>query len=276
MDKITKALKQARRNRMAQGESPSKRYTHEPYIEKLSTKAKAGWNGGNEKFTEFKPDALTLEKNRILNDASREEIIQPYKVLRTRLLHILKDKGWSSVAIVSPTKDDGKTTVAINLSISIGNSMQNKAVLLDLDMLTPSIHTCYGYEPVNGLEDYYKNKLELRDILVNPNIDGLAIAPSVKSLQGSSEYLSTEKSQQLIAEAKSVSGNSIVIVDLPPMLVSDDAISFIPYVDAVLLVVREGITNKLDVQRTLEMLADTNIAGVVINDSLEPATLGYY
>ena len=60
------------------------------------------------------------------------------------------------------------------------------------------------------------------------------------------------------------------------MLVSDDAISFVPYVDAVLLVVREGVTSKLDVQRTLEMLTDTNIAGVVINDSLEPATLGYY
>ena len=157
MDKITKALKRARLNRISQGESPNKRFTHEPYIEKLTPKT--DWSGKNEHFTAFTPDALLLEKNRILNDASREEIVQPYKVLRTRLLHILNDKGWSSVAIVSPTKDDGKTTVAINLSISIGNSMQNRAVLLDLDMLTPSIHSLYGYEPVNGLEDYYKNKL---------------------------------------------------------------------------------------------------------------------
>ena len=274
MDKITKALKQARLNRLAQEEMSRNQYTHEPYVEKITDndyrKAEA------DAISKFTPDSLTLEKNRILNEASREEVIQPYKVLRTRLLHILKEKNWSSVAIVSPTKDDGKTTVAINLSISIGQSMENTAVLLDLDLLTPSIHTYYGYEPVNGLESYYENELELRDILVSPNIQGLAIAPAIKSLHGSSEYLSTQKSRQLIDDAKSFSDRSVVIVDLPPMLVSDDAISFLPYVDAVLLVVREGVTSKVDVQRTLEMLTNSDIAGVVINDSLEPVKLGYY
>ena len=275
MDKITKALKQARLNRLAQQEmSGDHRPPQRSNVKNISLQTRRG--NSVENIARFTPDTLVLEKNRILNEASREEIVQPYKVLRTRLLHILQEKGWSSVAMVSPTKDDGKTTVAINLSISIGSSMQNNAVLLDLDLLTPSVHSCYGFEPVNGLEDYYKNNFELRDILVSPNLDGLAIAPSTKELQGSSEYLSTHKSAQLMADAKSVSGNSIVIVDLPPMLVSDDAISFIPYVDAVLLVIREGKTSKLDIQRTLEMLINANIAGVVINDSLEPATLGYY
>lgn len=274
MDKITKALKQARLDRLAQEEMSRNEYTHEPYVEKITSQSAR--QSEIVPFARFTPDSLVLEKNRIINDATRDEIVQPYKVLRTRMLHILQDKGWSTIAVVSPTKDDGKTTVAINLSISIGNSMQNSAVLLDLDLLTPSVHTSYGYKPDAGIEDYYKDNCQLKDILVSPNIDGLAFAPSIKSLGDSSEYLSTQKSQQLINDAKSVSVNPIVIVDLPPMLVSDDAISFLPYVDAVLLVIREGKTSKIDVQRTLEMLVNTNIAGVIMNDSVEPATLGYY
>ena len=224
----------------------------------------------------FTPNALTLEKNRILNGASREEMIQPYKVLRTRLMHLMHEKSWQTIAVISPTKDDGKTTVAINLSISIGNSRKANAVLLDLDMLTPSIHSYYGYEAELGLDEYFEKDRPLLDILVSPDMEGLAIAPSIKPLHDSSEYLSTTKGADLIKEARALYNNSVVIVDLPPILVSDDAISFLPHVDAVLLVVREGKTNKVDLQRAQEMLEGVNIAGVVINDSLEPATLGYY
>ncbi len=178
--------------------------------------------------------------------------------------------------MISPAKDEGKSTVAINLAISIGNSRKANAVLLDLDLLTPSIHSYYGYQPDVGLDEYFKKDRSLKEILVSPGIKGLAIAPSIKSLHDSSEYLSTTKGADLIREANSVYNDSIVIVDLPPILVSDDAISFLPHVDAVLLVIREGQTNKLELQRAQEMLAGANIAGVVINDSLEPATLGYY
>tara|TARA_R110002049_G_scaffold13509_2_gene58402 strand:+ start:44776 stop:45579 length:804 start_codon:yes stop_codon:yes gene_type:complete len=267
VDKITKALDLTRASRNKQA-SVTRVVTRNNVVRSPQVNAA--------KIKTFTPDILTLEKNRILNSASREEMVQPYKVLRTRLMHLMHDKHWQSIAVISPTKDDGKSTVAINLSISIGNSRKANAVLLDLDLLTPSIHSCYGYEPDAGLDEYFAHDTPLSDILVSPGMDGLAIAPSVKPLHDSSEYLSTDKGLNLINEAAAIYENSVVVVDLPPMLVSDDAISFLPHVDAVLLVVREGKTNKLDLQRTQEMLAGVNIAGVVINDSLEPATLGYY
>ncbi len=267
MDKISKALDIARTQRKQQADitgvsqSPPKIQVSYPH---------------NFSVPKFTPDALKLEKNRVLNSASREEILQPYKVLRTRLMHIMQEKGWSTIAVTSPGKDDGKTTVAINLSISIGNSRKNNAVLLDLDLLTPSVHSHYGYEPQYGLDDYFKQERPLSEILVSPDMDGLIIAPSVRPLHDSSEYLSTSRSEHLLNEASALMENAVVIVDLPPILVSDDAISFLPHVDAVLLVIREGRTNKQDIERALEMLDGVNIAGVVMNDSVEPATLGYY
>lgn len=275
MDKISKALEQARSKRQESNVSFVDKSVLEK-TEEMSDDISVSMQENEFPVKTFTPNALTLEKNRILNQASREEIVQPYKVLRTRLLQILEDKNWSSIAVVSPTKDDGKTTVAINLSISIGNSLKNNAVLLDLDLLTPSIHNCYGYQPSCGLEDYFENDMPLSEILVSPNMEGLYIAPSIRPLRDSSEFITTSKGAELVTEAKSISLNSIVIVDLPPVLVSDDAISFLPHIDAVLLVVREGKTSKTDVERTQEMLANVNIAGVVVNDSVEPTTLGYY
>ena len=267
MDKISKALEIARSQR---NHSDYKNDIPKP-VPKLQQKYEYQYT-----VPKFTPDALTLEKNRILNSASREEIVQPYKVLRTRLIQIMQEKDWSSIAVVSPTKDDGKTTVAVNLSISIGNSRKHSAVLLDLDLLTPTVHSCYGYEPEFGLEDYFENEQPLSDILISPDMKGLIIAPSIRPLHDSSEYLSTTKGQALINEAGALLENSIIVVDLPPILVSDDAISFLPHIDAVLLVIREGMTKKQDIERALEMLEGVNIAGVVMNDSIEPATLGYY
>lgn len=269
MDKITKALDLTRAKRNNQ--SPVTRI-----VEENKAISSSRLDANRPAIKKFTPNALTLEKNRILNSASREEIVQPYKVLRTRLMHLMHEKNWRTIAVISPTKDDGKSTVAINLAISIGNSRKANAVLLDLDLLTPSIHSYYGYDAEVGLDDYFEKDTPLSDILVSPDMEGLAIAPSIKPLHDSSEYLSTSKGAELIDEASAIYDDSVVIVDLPPVLVSDDAISFLPHVDAVLLVVREGKTNKLDLQRAQEMLSGVNIAGVVINDSLEPATLGYY
>ena len=276
MDKITKALEQARAKRQHLSIEIAD-IPDSPESERLVDDFSVSLQADQFSVTHFTPDVLTLEKNRILNRASQKEVVQPYKVLRTRLLQILEDKNWSSIAVISPNKADGKTTVAINLAISIGASLKNSAVLLDLDLLTPSIHNYYGYQPNHGLEDYFENNTPLSEILVSPDdMDGLLIGPSVRPLRDSSEFLTTSKGAELINQAKSLSLYSIVIVDLPPVLVSDDAISFLPHIDAVLLVVREGKTSKADIERTQEMLTNVNIAGVVMNDSLEPISLGYY
>lgn len=270
MDKIKKALEQAR----------EQRYSYERVVPKENTKPKILKPQNNYKLDalvpSFQPDALTLEKNRIINNASREEILQPYKVLRTRLMHIMEEKKWSTIAVLSPTKDDGKTTVAINLAISIAKGLHHNALLLDLDLVTPSVHSYFDYLPEHGLDDFYENDVQLKEIFVSPGIDGLTIAPSVRPLQGSSEYLASEKSNVLIETAKKQSPDAVILIDLPPILVSDDAIAMTPFIDAVLLVMREGHTNKQDVERSLEMLANTSIAGVVLNDSVEPTGLGYY
>lgn len=272
MDKIKKALEQAREKR-ANVPNLSREALLQPQFEDefpVQTDFVT-----ETAFPVFKPDSNMLDKHRILHDASEGEVLQPFKVLRTRLSQLMQDNDWTTIAVMSPAKDDGKTTVAINLSISIAHGMHSSAVLLDLDLINPSIHTYFGYEPTHGLDDYYLGKTNLRDVLISPGLDNLLLAPTKNQLTNSSEYLASTRSNALISDIQQINQNSKIIIDLPPLLSSDDAIAFIPYIDAVLLVVREGKTKKEDIQQAIELLGNTKLAGVVLNDAQGSSEYGY-
>jgi Mrp family chromosome partitioning ATPase len=52
---------------------------------------------------------------------------------------------------------------------------------------------------------------------------------------------------------------------MPPVLVDDDVLAFAPEVDAVLLVVSQGTTDRAALERVMHLLSETNILGVVLN-----------
>ena len=82
---------------------------------------------------------------------------------------------------------------------------------------------------------------------------------------------------RLVEEVKARYPSRIIIFDLPPVLSADDALGFAPYVDAALLVLKEGKTKQNEVVRALEFLSSTNIIGTVLNGSEEDqATYGYH
>ena len=271
MDKIKKALEQARNKRE---KAPS--LTRESQVQVLSETITTTEYLPDTVFPTFEPNPRLLEKHRILQTASPQELAKPFKVLRTRLNQLMQANDWSVIAVMSPTKDDGKTTVAINLAMSIAQGVHNSAVLLDLDMMNPSVHKYLGYDVKQGLNDYYNGRVSLREVLVSPGLENLLLAPTSQKMEDSSECLASPRSNALISELKQINQNSKIIIDLPPLLSSDDAIAFCPFVDAVLLVVREGKTKKEDIQRSIELLDNTKIAGVILNDVQGVADYGYY
>lgn len=274
MEKIKKALDQAREKRGANAIL----YNKEEQQLKENNDGAHNLRRLNDdiSYIKYQADDVFLEKKRILNQSSKEEVIHPFKVLRTRLTQIMRENNWSSVAMVSPSQDDGKTTVGINLAISIAHGHQSASILLDLDLMSPSVHSMFGYEPELSLNDYFENDVVLDELLVCPGVDGFAFAPTSKPSKRSSEILASAKGAMLISEARNIDKEAIIIVDVPPLLCSDDAIAYMPNVDCVLLVIREGKTKKEDIQRAMELLADQNIAGVILNDSVQSAEYGYY
>lgn len=80
---------------------------------------------------------------------------------------------------------------------------------------------------------------------------------------------------QLFSFIKSNASNAMILIDLPPLLSTDDALIMAARVDACLLVVSEGRSRRDAAAKALELLEDFNLAGIVLNRSKTMVT-DYY
>ncbi len=210
-------------------------------------------------------DSKRLEANRILHEGSPKEVIQAFKILRTQVLQKLKLNPWNSLAVVSPTQGNGKTLTAINLAISLAQEVKSSVLLVDFDFIKPGIASQLGLEIDKGVTDFLLREEPVRDILINPGIERLVLLCGNESLVHSSEALGSPKMISLVEELKQRYPNRVIIFDLPPMLESDDAIAFSPYVDAMLLVIEEAKTRPDELERCAEILGDKPLLGSILN-----------
>jgi Mrp family chromosome partitioning ATPase len=77
--------------------------------------------------------------------------------------------------------------------------------------------------------------------------------------------LASAKVKQLVCDLRDRYKERIVIFDLPPLLNVDDAISVLPQIDCVLMVVGNGMVTKHEMDESLRHLHTTNLLGVVLN-----------
>jgi len=212
-----------------------------------------------------------LKENRIITSMDVSVEADAYRKLRTRVLKKMKK------TVTSPAPGEGKTLTAINLAISISMEVDKTVLLIDADFRQSRVNKYFGLpEATPGLSDYLASSLPLNQFLVNPGVGRLIILPGGKLIQNSSEWLSSPKMKRLVEEVKSRYESRYVIFDLPPMLASDDAMGFTPFLDATLLVVEDGVTNEDELKRSVDLLEDTNLIGTVLNKSREPVEDYYY
>jgi Mrp family chromosome partitioning ATPase len=189
-----------------------------------------------------------------------------YKMLRTQVLRRLEQLGANTLAIVGAAEGAGKTLTAINLAIAIAAETSRTALVVDLDLRRPSIHRYFGFVPVNGVEECLLDGVPAQAAMVKvQGYDRLALLPARQLVAKSSELLADQATGDLVRELQQRYLNRIVIFDLPPALQADDALAFSRHVQAGLLVVREGHTQRDDVARSLELLHELKFVGTVLN-----------
>lgn len=220
-------------------------------------------------------DTDILRQNRVVAGMKYDPNADAYKILRTRVLHNMKVKGWNSLAITSPLEGAGKSLTATNLAISISLEVNQSVLLVDLDFRRPSIHKLLGLNVDYGVTDHLTDDIPVNKIMINPGFERLVILPGKESFSGSSEMLSAPKMVRMINDIRTRYANRIVIFDLPPLLATDDVLSFLPNVDAALLVIEEGGNTPGEVSQCLHLLEDHELLGTVLNKS-QDAGRHYY
>ncbi len=230
-------------------------------------------------FVQLTCDSKVALQNRILLPGSKfaanEHASAAYRIIRTRLRHLARTNSIKSIAITSPAADEGKSVTAINLALSAARDPTQNVFLLDLDLRNPSVCRYLGVQPPRDIVDYFKGQCAAQDVLFGVGVDNLVIGASVASTDQASELIGSGQLEALIAYISSISSNPLVLIDLPPVLVTDEALMVAPRVDATLLVVAEGKSRRDSLVRAQGVLAEFPSVGVILNGTREP-TEGYY
>jgi Mrp family chromosome partitioning ATPase len=207
------------------------------------------------------PDEDLLVENRIVAAQPDSPSRSVYKMLRTRILHRMRTSNWNVLGVSGSGPGEGKTLSAINLAYSLSHDVNYEVILVDLDLRRPSVHSVLGLEPEKDLES-------------------LAVLPNMTSHRDSSEVLSSPQIVNLVGELRSLGRNTITVFDLPPVLAGDDVLAFSPLMDAILLIVAEGICKRPNLLAMQELLKDSEVIGMVLNRSREQSSsmeyYGYY
>lgn len=219
-----------------------------------------------------KPHNHVMERSKIVAAIDDRAAKSAYNVLRTRVLQRMRSNNWRSLLVTSPGAGEGKTLTASNLAISLARDVNQSSTLIDLDLMRSSVAKYLGIDidMRAGIGDYLLGKAEVSEIMYSSGgIDRLVLVPNREPVENSSDLISSPRMHDLVAELNAQADGSIVIYDMPPVLAHDDVLAFCPYVDAVLLVVAQGKTERTALDKAMSLLSDYEMLGVVLNMSTQ-------
>lgn len=188
-----------------------------------------------------------------------------FDMMRTRVLAMLRENNWSTIAITSPTHGCGKSVVAANLAFSLANQKECRTLLVDLNLRRPGIAGVLDIANPPAIEEFLQGNTDLERFFVRFG-DNLAVATNGRPVGLAAETLQSAETSKALAEMQRRLMPTVVLYDLPPMFAYDDMIAFLPNVDCAILVAEAEATTLAEVDACERELASrTSVLGIVLN-----------
>lgn len=189
----------------------------------------------------------------------------PYDMLRSRTIRLMKEKGWSRLAITSPGAACGKTTVALNLALSLSRQRDLKVILIDLDLRRPALHKAVGHAPAHSVHEVLEGTVTFDQASVRIG-DNLIVALNSSPSRHPAELLQSASAREVLDAIERRWQPDVMLFDMSPMLASDDNVGFLGNVDCALLIAAAESTTLSNIDICEKELAQlTNVLGVVLN-----------
>lgn len=202
-------------------------------------------------------------------DYSAEE---SYKSLRTNLQFCGEDK--KVIAITSCTLNEGKSSVTLNLAISLADAGK-KVLLVDADLRkSVLLGRIRVTESVKGLTHFLSRQAQLIDVICNTSVPNLSIIFAGPVPPNPAELLGSKYFKELLKSARKV--YDYILVDTPPLGSVIDSAIIAEECDGSMMVIESGVISYRFAQEVKEQLAKSNcpILGVVLN-KVDMAKQGY-
>lgn len=167
------------------------------------------------------------------------------------------------ILVCSPHPGEGKTYCATNLAIALAAERDLEVLLVDADVVKPSVTARFGIEAEQGLMDALADpSIAPESLVIRTDIDGLFVLPAGTASSRDAEYLASARTGAVLDRLTQGAPNRIVIFDTPPALAASPAAELAAHVGQALLVVRADETARAaleDAQQLLSACADIKL-----------------
>jgi capsular exopolysaccharide synthesis family protein len=227
-------------------------------------------------FGQFRPLQVSLvPQNRLacLTD-SGSPAAEAFRLLGVRLRDLRRSRTLKKLLITSTIPQEGKSMVAANLACSLAQTTQQRVLLLEGDLRRPSLSQMFGLGRNSGISELLQGEYSLSASIYHLEAAGVWMLPSGSAPSNALELL---QSGRLLALMDQLTvWFDWIIIDSPPALPLADTSVWMRLADGILLVTRQGTTEKRQLQRGLEALESKKLVGAVLNSSKHSTDNYYY
>lgn len=218
-------------------------------------------------FNINKKKNVVRKNTEVINKDTPFPYVESFNALRTNLSFVTSANNAKTILITSAMPEEGKSTVAINLAITLAKD-DKKVLLIDADLRKPSLQRYLRVRPgtMQGLTAVLSNQATTKEAIGYYEMLGIDLMVAGTRPPNPAELLALPKMQSMIDELKEV--YDYIVIDAPPAAVITDPAVLSRVTDGVLMVVRQNFSTHQDVIKAKDQLnrVNANIMGIVLNN----------
>jgi polysaccharide biosynthesis transport protein len=175
------------------------------------------------------------------------------------------DRPLSTVVVTSPTQGDGKSTVALNVAIAMGE-LEPRVLLVDADLRRASLHHKLRMKNERGLSDILVGRSQLEDVVQGTRYPGLDLLTSGTPTPNPIKLLESGRMDEFLREAQG--RYRCVVVDGTALSVNVDSAVVARKADGTVIVLSANQTDLRAAKQALRRMQQVgvrNILGYVLN-----------
>ena len=170
------------------------------------------------------------------------------------------------ILVCSPHPGEGKTYCATNLAIALAAERDLEVLLVDADVVKPSVTQRLGIDAEQGLMDALADpSIAPESLVIRADIDGLFVLPAGTASSRDAEYLASARTGEVLDRLTRGTANRILIFDTPPALAASPAAELAAHVGQALLVVRADETARAALEDAQQLLSACGDIKLLLN-----------
>jgi len=195
------------------------------------------------------------------------------RLLCVRIRDARRTRPLKKVLVTSTVPREGKSTISANLACSLTRGSDERVLLVEGDVRLPVLRQMFGLGPVPGMSELIQGR-KLTDCIYHLDGADIWIVPSGRITANPLEILQSPKLPQIMDQLATCF--DWIIIDSPPVLPLADTSIWMRIADGVLLVTRQGVTEKQQLQSGLDALEPKKVLGALLNSAAGSVYSSYY